>query len=113
MSQAKNFINYNNNMISLSPKELEEFRSVQKDIARKVLEKVYSDPILENIDFELGIFKTDEINADYIFALLNELRSKLINNEIDFKVEVEKIKEKIKDVSLKSKAELLYKFISL
>ncbi|MEG1009839.1 MAG: hypothetical protein RSF67_08550 [Clostridia bacterium] len=106
-------MNYNNNMISLTPKELEEFRSIQEDIYTKVIEKVYNNPILEDIDFELAIFKTDKIDVDYIISLLDKLKLKSINNEIDFKIEAEKIKEKIKDISLKSKADLLYKFISL
>lgn len=107
---AKNFIEYDNKMISISLKELEEFRSVQKDISRKVIDKIYKDPILEDIDFEIDIFKTDEINVDYILMMLNNLKNKVSDKTI-FKFEVNKVIESIRKTELKSKAKLIEEFI--
>lgn len=109
---AKNFINYEDRMILLTRSELEEFRSVQKDIANKVKDKIYKDQILQDIDFEVDIFRTDEINVDYILNTLNNLKNKYHDTTV-FKFEVNKIIESIKKTELKSKAKLIEKFILL
>jgi type I restriction enzyme R subunit len=66
--------------------------------------------ILESLDFELELVLTDNINYDYIIALIAQ-----IVNETD-EVKREKKKEKIlndlkNNIALKSKFELIKKFI--
>lgn len=109
LSLAKSFINFNDNMIHLTKQQIEEYRSVQKEIASKVVNNVYKEPILHDIDFELEVFKTDEINVDYILFQLNNLK-KYAKDHV-FKLEINKILESIEKSGLKSKAKLLKEFI--
>ena len=109
LSIAKSFINFNDNMVDLTKNEIEQYRSVQKEIASKVINNVYKEPILHDIDFELEVFKTDEINVDYILFQLNNLK-KYAKDHV-FKLEINKILENIEKSGLKSKAKLLEEFI--
>lgn len=96
---------------SMSAQTFEDFKSKYLDIYDKVRsdhekEKV---SILEDVDFELELIRRDEINVDYILRLL----SQLVGASEDQKLKVlGTIKNTLSsDITLRSKRELIEKFI--
>ena len=73
----------------------------------KVIEKMAS--ILKDIDFELELIHRDEINVAYILKLLSKLKSA---NTADAKAQKKAIIDMLSgDIELRSKCELIEKFI--
>lgn len=106
---AKTFIKFNMNLLQIDMDELNRWRDILKEIKSSIEKNVIKESILNDIDFELEIFKTDEINIDYILANLEKIRKfsdkKIISYEID------KVVEDIQNHGLKSKTKLLEEFI--
>lgn len=107
---AKNFIEFDDKKVNISPDELENYRQIQKEIYRKKDKNNNKVSILDSIDFELEIFNVDDVNNDYIFANLTKLKNKILEKE-EFLFSVEKIIEKIRKERTTSKAKLIELFI--
>lgn len=106
---AKTFIKFDMNMLLIDRDELNRWRDILKEIKNSVENNPKKESILNDIDFELEIFKTDEINVDYILANLEKLRN---STDIEtFSYEISKVIDDIKKRGLKSKAKLLEEFI--
>ena len=105
------FVDFNFNELEIDEQTFLDYKSKYLDIydevrIRNEKEKV---SILDDVDFELELIKRDEINIDYILALLSTLH----DSDQEHK---ERIKKSILDlvsweVSLRSKKELIEKFI--
>lgn len=108
---AKNFIEYDDKKINISPNELENYRQIQIEIYRKNKKDTNKVSVLDSIDFELEIFKVDEINNDYIFNTLEKLKNRYLDKE-EFLFKVEKIIEKIRKEGISSKSKLIEMFIN-
>ena len=97
---------------NISEQTFEDFKSKYLDIYDKVQlnhekEKV---SILNDVDFELELVRRDEINVDYILRLL----SRLVNAKENDKQKIinEITKSLSSDIKLRSKRELIEKFIN-
>lgn len=106
---AKTFIKFDMNMLLIDMDELNRWRDILKEIKNSVELDAKKESILNDIDFQLEIFKTDEINVDYILANLEKLKNS--NDLENFEYQISKVIEDIKKHGLKSKAKLLEEFI--
>lgn len=106
---ARNYINYNDDLISWTRQEIEDYCSIQKEIRTRVENNIFKEPILKDIDFELDVIQNDEINVDYIFNQLDDFKKDIKENV--FTLNVDKILSKIEKNSLRKKSELLEQFI--
>nr|WP_298658482.1 type I restriction endonuclease subunit R [uncultured Flavobacterium sp.] len=97
--------------LSMTEQQFEDYKSKYLDLYDKTkgFNKVEKTSVLDDIDFELELIHRDEINVTYILKLLAKLSNS--SNE-----EIEKQKKNIYDllsgdVELRSKKELIEKFI--
>lgn len=105
------FTEFNFDDLSMTEQQFEDYKSKYLDLYDKVkgFNQIQKTSILDDIDFELELIHRDEINVTYILKLL----AKLNNSTSE---EVEKQKKAIidlisGDVELRSKKELIEKFI--
>lgn len=106
LSIAKTFLEFDMNMINITHDEIEGYKSVYQNIYEKVKNEIITAEIIKDIDFELETFE-DEINVDYILDLVKNVKY----DELSFEIELNKIMDKIKEISSKSKKELIESFI--
>jgi type I restriction enzyme, R subunit len=100
--------------IGIDEQEFEDYKSKYLDLHDKVksehqVEKV---SILEDVDFELELIHRDEINVTYIIQLLIKLKSKVDQEGKDGDTEREIANIINTHTQLRSKRELIEKFIS-
>jgi type I restriction enzyme R subunit len=105
------FSDFNWADLEMTEQQFEDFKSKYLDLYDKVKgehqkEKV---SILEDVDFELELIHRDEINVAYIIQLLIKLKSK--NQKDNKKVEQEIFNLLNTEATLRSKRELIEKFI--
>mgnify|MGYP000933826282 FL=1 len=96
----------------MSEQEFEDYKSKYLDLYDKIKVtpvKVKAS-ILEDVDFELELIHRDEINVTYIIQLLIKLKSK--NNKGSVASERDIINLLNTEVTLRSKRELIERFIS-
>ena len=106
--------------LGISEQEFEDYKSKYLDIYDKVKtgEGGESTSIIDDIDFELELIQRDEVNVAYILHLLSELYSTDSKGKRKAKdSDIEKQKKAIldllsNDVKLRSKRELIEKFIN-
>lgn len=105
------FTEFNFDGLSMTEQQFEDYKSKYLDLYDKTkgFNQIQKTSILDDIDFELELIHRDEINVTYILKLL----AKLNNSTTE---EVEKQKKAIidlisGDVELRSKRELIEKFI--
>jgi type I restriction enzyme R subunit len=118
LMRLKNILNsfsdFNWDDISIDEQEFEDYKSKYLDLHDKVkreheVEKV---SILEDVDFELELIHRDEINVTYIIQLLIKLKSKIEQEGKGGDVEKEISNIINTHTQLRSKRELIEKFIS-
>jgi len=118
LMRLKNILNtfsdFNWDDISIDEQEFEDYKSKYLDLHDKVksehqVEKV---SILEDVDFELELIHRDEINVSYIIQLLIKLKSKIEQDGKGGDVEKEISNIINTHTQLRSKRELIDKFIS-
>ncbi len=105
------FVDFDFNKLDIDAQTFEDYKSKYLDIYDEVRKRSEKEKvsILDDVDFELELIKRDEINIDYILALLANLH----DSDSEHK---EKMKKSILDlvaweVTLRSKRELIEKFI--
>ncbi|TDE43192.1 type I restriction endonuclease subunit R [Flavobacterium rhamnosiphilum] len=105
------FTEFNFDDLSMTEQQFEDYKSKYLDLYDKTkgFNQIQKTSILDDIDFELELIHRDEINVTYILKLL----AKLNNSTSE---EIEKQKKAIidlisGDVELRSKRELIEKFI--
>jgi type I restriction enzyme R subunit len=108
------FSDFNWDDISIDEQEFEDYKSKYLDLHDKVksehqVEKV---SILEDVDFELELIHRDEINVTYIVQLLIKLKSKIEQDGGGGDIEKEISNIINTHTQLRSKRELIEKFIS-
>lgn len=109
ISLCKNFIEFDMGKINISIYDLEKYRNIYNQLRQKINNQIIKSDILEDIDFELEIIHSDEINVDYIISTLDSLKD-YVNSNI-FEIKINEIMEKISKQSSSSKAKLLEMFI--
>jgi len=118
LMRLKNILNsfsdFNWGDLGIDEQEFEDYKSKYLDLHDKVksehqVEKV---SILEDVDFELELIHRDEINVTYIIQLLIKLKSKIEKDGKGGDVEKEISNIINTHTQLRSKRELIEKFIS-
>lgn len=116
LSRIKNkldiFTEFTFNDLKMGEQEFVDFKSKYLDLYDeicKINEDSDKESILEDIDFELELFRNDTINVDYILELLKDLD----NDSTSFKKDKERIINVInQNENLRSKLNLIEKFIN-
>lgn len=98
--------------IAMSMQDFEDYKSKYLDIYTKVKnsggkEKV---SILEDVDFELELIKRDDVNVSYILMLLARLKTATPEEKVKLEKNINDIIDG--DIKLRSKKDLILKFIS-
>jgi type I restriction enzyme R subunit len=114
--RAKNvlasFVDFTFQDTEITEQEFEDYKSKYLDIYDKVRVNAEKEKvsILDDVDFELELVRRDDINVDYILGLLAQLVGA---NDSDRKEIAGKILTTLSgDASLRSKRELIEKFIN-
>lgn len=106
------FSDFNFNDTGITEQTFEDYKSKYLDIYDKVRQDHEKDKvsILEDVDFELELVRRDEVNVDYILKLV----ARLVGASDEQKVELMRtISTTLSgDAALRSKRELIEKFIS-
>jgi type I restriction enzyme R subunit len=107
------FSDFKDEDLTLPVQEFEDYKSKYLDIHDKVKKQRETDEasVLEDIDFELSLIHRDEINVAYILNLLVNL-SKNLDPEEKQKRQKEIIDLVAGEVQLRSKRELIEKFVA-
>jgi type I restriction enzyme R subunit len=107
------FSDFKEDDLTLPVQEFEDYKSKYLDIHDKVKKQRETDEasVLEDIDFELSLIHRDEINVAYILNLLVNL-SKNLDPEEKQKRQKEIIDLVAGEVQLRSKRELIEKFVA-
>ncbi len=114
LNVLKSFTEFSFNDLDLDEQTFEDYKSKYLDIYdRTRSDKEEGVSIIDEVDFELELIHRDEINVAYILKLLADLQS----TEQDAPEEFEQKKKTIldlmnKEVQLRSKRELIEKFIN-
>ena len=99
--------------LNVNKQEYEDYTGAYLNIKKIIDEKKGNDnegvSILEDIDFELDLLKTDKINVDYILGLLETMTLK-DNHDKEIK-DIIKIMEN--SIHLRSKIKLIEKFVNM
>lgn len=109
MTRLSVFTEFDFRDLDISEQEFEDFRSKYLDLyelTKKGERNKIS--ILDDIDFEIELLKTDKINVDYILELIRDLDMESSSFIKDKKFILDLME---KEISLRSKKELLEKFI--
>lgn len=112
MNKLTSFTEFTFEDLGIKEQEFNDYKSKYLDLYEKVKsnhspEKV---SILEDINFELELIRRDEINVVYILQLLAKLKGEAEDNRDQLKRAIETYISN--EVSLRSKRELIEKFIS-
>ena len=105
------FSDFNHHDLSMSEQQFEDYKSKYLDLYERVKHNKENqiESILDEVDFEIELIRTDEINVAYILRLLAKYRESSI-------VQQEKMKRNIMSIidgqeQLRSKRELIEAFI--
>lgn len=118
LMRLKNILNsfsdFNWDDIGIDEQEFEDYKSKYLDLYDKVISEhqVEKVSILEDVDFELELIHRDEINVTYIIQLLIKLKLKIEQDGKGGDVENEISNIINTNTQLRSKRELIEKFIS-
>ncbi|WP_293893021.1 type I restriction endonuclease subunit R [Flavobacterium sp.] len=118
LMRLKNILNsfsdFNWDDIGIDEQEFEDYKSKYLDLHDKVISEhqVEKVSILEDVDFELELIHRDEINVSYIIQLLIKLKLKIEQDGKGGDVEKEISNIINTNTQLRSKRELIEKFIS-
>lgn len=107
-----NEFDFNNDDISMSSQEFEDFKSKYYNLYRKITTEKEKDSILFDIDFSLELVQTDKINVQYI---LNLIRSIDLNNKEQKEKDIKEIELKLQNITddeLYLKADLIRAFLN-
>ncbi|MDO4691036.1 MAG: type I restriction endonuclease subunit R [Fusobacterium sp.] len=111
----RNFDEFENFEKIISDREMQDMKSVYVDIRESILNSKRNDENdgesidFSDIEFQIDLLKTDEINLDYILALILE-KSKENNNIESLKVEIRRIIRS--SLGTRAKEELVIDFIN-
>jgi type I restriction enzyme R subunit len=97
--------------LGLSEQTYNDYRSKYLDLYNDLKTHPTKGSVLELIDFEIELVERDTVNVDYILKLIRQLDR---NNQEEQKNQIEEIKKAIHnsgDINLRSKIELLEKFL--
>lgn len=105
------FTDFNYDDLDISEQEFQDYKSKYLDIYQNVRESSEKEKvsILDDIDFELELIHRDEINVAYILKLLEKLKKS--NEELQQKIKDEITKLLSSEPQLRTKRELIEKFI--
>ncbi len=112
-NQLETFVEFTFDDLKITKQEYEDFTGAYLNIVDNLGEDDDDDDggvsILNDIDFELDLLKTDKINVDYILKLLEN-----INIKDNYEKERERIVKMMKNsVHLRSKIKLMEKFMDI
>lgn len=108
----ESFSDFKFDTLNIEKQEFEDYKSKYLDIYDRVKKTTAKEKvsILENVDFELELIGRDDITIDYILSLLAKLGKK--ENNWDYEKRKKAILDMVSwEVSLRSKKELIEKFI--
>lgn len=111
----RNFDEFENFEKIISERQMQDMKSVYVDIRESILNTKNGEPIngqhidFSDIEFQIDLLKTDEINLDYILALILE-KSKENNDIENLKVEVRRVIRS--SLGTRAKEELVMDFIN-
>lgn len=111
----RNFDEFENFEKIISDRQMQDMKSVYVDIRESILnskrtENLQTDQIdFSDVEFQIDLLKTDEINLDYILALILE-KSKEHDNIEELKKEVRRVIRS--SLGTRAKEELIIKFIN-
>lgn len=101
---------FDSSINNFSKQEFEDYKSKYASIARQC--KKNEETILDDIDFELELMRTDKINVSYILDLIKNLD---LSNKENLNKEIKNIEEKINKTDneeLRMKSELIKNFLN-
>ena len=104
---ASSFIEYDPSLINITEDGISEYRSVQRIFSNRIKAQIDKSSILEDIDFEIEIIASDDVDVDHILNLIETIPI----NADDFEKRIDSIIAKIRNSSLKSKLKLIEEFI--
>ena len=112
MNKLTSFTEFTFEDLGIKEQEFNDYKSKYLDLYEKVKSNHSSEKvsILEDINFELELIRRDEINVAYILLLLAKLKGEAEDNRDQLKRAIETYISN--EVSLRSKRELIEKFIS-
>ncbi len=104
------FTEFNWNDLNIEEQEFNDFKSAYLDIYDEVIvDKDNGESVLDDIDFELELLRTDQIDVDYILNILADLDANSNSFEHDKNRIISIMKE---HENLRSKIDLIEKFIN-
>lgn len=115
LNKLKSFADFDWKDLQLNEQVFEDYKSKYLDIYDFAHNKEPGASILEEIDFELELIHRDEVNVDYILKLLSQIQKNL--GKPGKSASNDDAKQKVlnllgKETQLRSKRELIEKFIS-
>lgn len=107
-NKLKTFTEFKYEDLNIPQQEFEDYKSKYLDLKKEAQNPSAKDSILNDIDFETELLRSDDINVSYILNLLKDLDPQTpgFEKDRDFILEVMQ-----KDEELRSKVELINKFI--
>ncbi|MDO5106064.1 type I restriction endonuclease subunit R [Capnocytophaga sp.] len=114
LNVLKSFSDFSYDALEMSEYEFDGYKSKYLDIwSHLKTQKIEGkESILEDVDFELELIHRDEINVAYILSLLSNLQKNNLKEEERQKKQKEIYDLLSSDVQLRSKRELIEKFIN-
>lgn len=112
LNKLKSFVGFSWLDLKFDEQTFEDFKSKYLDIYDRTHDKEPGGSILGEIDFELELIHRDEVNVAYILRLLRNIKEKHISANGDIQKATEDVLNMLgKEVQLRSKRELIEKFI--
>ena len=109
-NQLRSYSQYDWSDFPMSEQDFEDFKSKYLGIKEKYAHDKTKTSIINEIDFELELIHRDEINVAYILKLIAQLSQ---DNEEEYAKQKEQLIKMLSgDVTLRSKRELIEKFIN-
>lgn len=108
----KNFDEFESFSKVISDRQMQDMKSVYVDIRESIINSKHSESVqvdFSDLEFQIELLKTDEINLDYILALILEKSKE--NDDIDvLKLEVRRVIRS--SIDTRAKEDLIMKFIN-
>ncbi|WP_434762520.1 type I restriction endonuclease subunit R [Vibrio fortis] len=112
LNKLKPFTDFTWVDLNLDEQTFEDFKSKYLDIYDRTHDKEPGVSILEEVDFELELIHRDEVNVAYILKLLGQIKEKQKGSGSDTQKATQDVLDMLgKEVQLRSKRELIEKFI--
>lgn len=112
LTTLKTYADFNYDDLPITEQEIADYTSKYAGIKEMVVKSPQEQDkasILQDIDFETELLQSDLINVDYILKLLSQMTAADVKTKEDMKKEI--LSKLSADVKLRSKRELIQKFI--